>query len=78
MNTFCIIYDATTKKLSDLRDIHKYTNSYQAAFDKVVGLLTETSHYTQQSTKIYFQATIIKKFFYLDQVNLGRSDPQIT
>ena len=39
--------------------MHEYTSSYQAAFDKVVGLLTDTSHYTRQSTEMYFQATML-------------------
>ena len=59
MSTSRLIYEATTKKLSDFKDVHEYTSSYQAAFDKVVGLLTETSHNTQQSTEMYFQATML-------------------
>lgn len=59
MGTSRLIYDATTKKLSDFKDVHEYTSSNQAAFDKVVGLLTETSHYTRQSTEMYFQATML-------------------
>lgn len=54
-----LIYEATTKKLSEFKDVHEYTSSYQAAFDKVVGLLTETSHYTRKSTEMYFQATML-------------------
>lgn len=44
MSTSRLIYNAITKKLADFKDVHKYTSSYQAAFDKVVGLLTDTSH----------------------------------
>lgn len=54
-----IIYEATTKKLSDFKNVHKYTSHYQAAFDKVVGLLTDTSSYTRRSTEMYFQATML-------------------
>ncbi len=59
MSTSRLIYDATTKKLADFKDVHEYTSSYQAAFDKVVGLLTDSSHYTRQSTEVYFQATML-------------------
>ena len=58
-STSRIIYEATTEKLSDFKSVHKYTSHYQAAFDKVVGLLTDTSSYTRQSIAMYFQATIL-------------------
>lgn len=59
MSTSRIFYEATTKKLSDFKDVHQYTSNYQAAFDKVVGLLSDTSSYTRQSTEMYFQATML-------------------
>lgn len=59
MSTSRLIHHATTKKLSDFKDVHESTSSYQAAFDKVVGLLTDTPHYTWQSTEMYFQATML-------------------
>lgn len=59
MSISCLIYKATTKKLLDFKDVHKYTNSYQGTFDKVVDLLTEKFHYTWKNTKIYFQATML-------------------
>ena len=59
MSTFQLIYEATTKRLSDFKNIHEYTSHYQAAFDKVVSLLIETFSYTQQSTEMYFQAKIL-------------------
>ena len=59
MSTSRLIHKATTKKLLDFKDIHKFTNSYQTAFDKVANLLTETTYYTWQSIEIYFQATIL-------------------
>lgn len=59
MSTSRLIHDATTKKLSDFKDVHESTSSYQAAFDKVVGLLADTPHYTRQSTEMYFQATML-------------------
>ncbi len=59
MSTSRLIHDATTKKLADFKDVHEYTSSYQAAFDKVVGLLTDSSHYTRKSTEMYFQATML-------------------
>lgn len=54
-----LIYKATTNKLLDFKDLHKYTSSYQVAFDKVVGLLIEKSYYTRKYTKIYFQAIML-------------------
>lgn len=48
-----MIHDTTTKKLTDFKDIQEYTSSYQVAFDKVVSLLTDTSHYTRKSIEIY-------------------------
>ena len=59
MSTSRIIYEATTKKLSDFKNVHEYTSHYQASFDKVVSLLTDTSSYTLQSTEMYFQATML-------------------
>lgn len=59
ISTSRIIYEATTKKLSDFKNVHKYTSHYQAAFDKVVSFLIKTSSYTQQSTEIYFQAIML-------------------
>lgn len=59
MNTLRLIYKVTIKKLGDFKDVHEYTSSYQAAFDKIVGLLTDSSHYTCKSTEIYFQATML-------------------
>lgn len=57
MSTSRLIHKATTKKLSDFKNVHKCTTSYQAAFDKVVNILTKILHYTWQSIKMYFQAT---------------------
>ncbi len=59
MSTSRIIYEATTKKLSDFKNVYEYTTHYQASFDKVVSLLADTSSYTGQSTQMYFQATIL-------------------
>lgn len=59
MSTSRVIYEATTKKLFHFKDVHQYTSNYQAAFDKVIGLLSNTSSYTRQSTEMYFQATML-------------------
>ncbi len=59
MSTFRIIHEATIEKLSDFKNVHEYTSHYNASFDKVVGLLTDTSSSTCQSTKMYLQATIL-------------------
>ncbi len=59
MSTSRIIYDTTTKKLPDLKNVHEYTSHYQASFNKIVNLLTETSSYTCKSTEMYFQATML-------------------
>lgn len=59
MSTSYLIYDATNKKLSDFKSVHNYTSHYQAAFDKVVGLLTDTTSYIRKSTEIYSQATML-------------------
>lgn len=59
MSTSRIIHDNTTKKLSDFKNVHKYTSHYQASFDKVISLLMETSSYTRKSTEMYFQATML-------------------
>lgn len=39
MSTSRLIYEATTKKLSDFKNVHKYTSHDQASFDKVSSLL---------------------------------------
>lgn len=59
MSILRIIYKAIVKKLLELKEVQKYTNSYQAAFDKVAGLLIETSFYTRSSIKAYFQVTML-------------------
>ncbi len=59
MSTSRLIHEATTKKLSDFKDVHNFTSSYQAAFDKKANFLTEISHYTRQSIEMYFQATML-------------------
>lgn len=59
MSTSRIISEAISKKLSEFKDVQKYTSSYQAAFDKVAGLLVETSPYTRSSTESYFQAIML-------------------
>lgn len=45
-STSQIIYKATIKKLSDFKNIYKYISHYQAAFNKIISLLTKTSFYT--------------------------------
>lgn len=59
MSTLRIIYEVSVKKLSEFKDVQEYTSSYQAAFDKVAGLLVETSPYTRSSIEAYFQATML-------------------
>lgn len=54
LSTSCLIHNATRNKLVDFKDIHEYTSSYQAVFDKVVGFLIDNSHYTHKSTEMYF------------------------
>lgn len=54
-----IIYEAILRKLSEFKNVEKYTSSYQATFDKVANLLVETSLYTRSSTESYFQVTIL-------------------
>lgn len=43
MNTSRFIYEDKTKKLFDFKSVYKYTNSYQATYNKVVGFLTKKS-----------------------------------
>lgn len=59
MSTSQIIYNATTKKLSDFKNVYQYISYYQAFFDKFVNLLTKISSYTCKSTEIYFQTTML-------------------
>lgn len=59
MSKLRLINNATTKKLADFKDVYKYISSYLAAFDKVIGLLTNSSYYTCQSTEMYFSATML-------------------
>ncbi len=59
ISTSHLVHETTTKKLSDFKDVHDFTSSYQAAFDKVANLLTETLYYTRQSIEMYFQATML-------------------
>lgn len=59
MNIFYLIHETITKKLSDFKDLYEFISNYQVALDKVIGLLTAKSHYTQKNTEIYFKATIL-------------------
>ncbi len=59
MSTSRIIYEASTKNLSDFKNVHEYTSHYHSSFEKIVALLTDTSSYTRPSTEMYFQATIL-------------------
>ncbi len=59
MSTSHIIYEAINKKLPNFSNVHEYTSHYKADFDKVVGLLIDTSSNTHQSIEIYFQATMM-------------------
>ena len=54
-----IIYKATSQKLSEFKNVTKYTSNYQAAFDKVGSLLADSSPYTRNSTEVYVQATML-------------------
>lgn len=58
MSTSWIIYNNTTKKLSNFKNVHDYTSHYQVPFDKVVSFLIEISSYTYKSTEMNIQATI--------------------
>lgn len=55
----CLIHDGTIQKLADFKNMHEYTSSYQAVFEKVFGLLIYSSHYICKNLEIYFQATIL-------------------
>lgn len=59
MSTSRIMYEATSRKLSEFKSVAEYTSSYQAAFDKVASLLADSSPYTRNSTEAYFQATML-------------------
>lgn len=59
MSNLHLIYEATTKKLADFKDVYKYTSIYQAAFHKLVGFLTDSSQYTRKNIKMYFQAIML-------------------
>lgn len=59
MSTSEIIYEATLHKLSDFINVTKYTSSYQATFNKIGSLLTDSSLYTQASTEVYLQASML-------------------
>lgn len=59
MSISCLIYNTTIKKLADFKDVHKFTSNYQVVFDKIIGFLTNSFYYTHQSTKMYFQITML-------------------
>ena len=39
------IYNATTKKLLDFKNVYKYINNYQVTFNKIVNLLIKIFYY---------------------------------
>lgn len=48
-----LIYDTTTKKLANFKNVNKYNSSYQATLDKIVGLLTYTFYCIGKGIQIY-------------------------
>lgn len=53
------MYNITFKTISNFKDVTKYTNSFQAGFDKVACFFSETLPYSWASIEIYFQATML-------------------
>lgn len=69
MSTSRIIYEATTCKLSDFKNVIDYTGSYQATFNKITSLLADSSPYTRASTETYLQAIML--------MNIGSKYPTL-
>lgn len=59
LSTSRIMFEVTSKTIADFKDVTEYTSSYQAGFDKVASLISETSPYTRESIEAYFQATML-------------------
>lgn len=54
-----IIYDITTKKFSNFKNVHKYISHYQVFFDKIISFFIKISFYIYNNIERYFQATIL-------------------
>ena len=54
-----ILHTASAKKMSDFKDVVKYTSSYQAAFDKITSLLKEDSNLTMKSAEMLLQGAML-------------------
>lgn len=50
MSTSRIMYEATSKKLSEFKSVKENKSSYKPAFDKVASLIADSSPYTRNST----------------------------
>lgn len=59
MSILYFIYNIITKKLLDVKDVHKYTISYQTVFDIIISFFIDIFDYTYHNTKIYFQTMIL-------------------
>ena len=53
------ILEATRIKLLDCKNIYKYTNTYQEAFDNVCRLTTEDSELTTKGASMILQAAFL-------------------
>lgn len=54
MSTSRIMYEATSKKLSEFKSVKENKSSYKPAFDKVASLIADSSPYTRNSTEASF------------------------
>lgn len=59
MDVSHILHTTSTKKMSDFKDVVKYTSSYQAAFDKITSLLKEDSNLTIKSAEMLLQGAML-------------------
>ena len=49
-----IIFDTTTKKLLDFKNVHKYKSYYHSSFNKIVNFVIESLLCTYKINEMYF------------------------
>ncbi len=59
MGVSWVLHIAFAKKMSDFKDVVKYTSSYQAAFVKITSLLKEDSNLTIKSAEMLLQGAML-------------------
>lgn len=60
MSVTCIFADALNIKLSDCKDVAKYTSWYQITFDKIISLLNKDLWMSKKTIEMTLQGSLFR------------------